>query len=118
MRTARRRRDGLRIPLGDLLQRLILEHLIGDDPLQLDVLRLQLLQPLDVVGLHPAELGAPAVIRRLRDLQTLPDLRQLHPLAQQPVGLPQLADDLLRGMPASRHAIAPPTHSPESTNLS
>ena len=42
-----------------------LEHLIGDDPLELRVLGLQLLQPLDIVGLHPAELGAPTVIRRL-----------------------------------------------------
>jgi len=38
-----------------------LQLLLGDQALELDVLLLQLLQPLRVVGLHPAVLGPPAV---------------------------------------------------------
>lgn len=101
-----------------LLEPLDIQRLIGDDPLQPRVLGLQLLQALHVLGLHPAELVAPPKVRLLGDLQLLDHLRQLHPLAEQPVGLPQLANDLLRRMPASRHAIAPSTHSPGSTKLS
>ena len=48
-----------------------LELLVSHDPLQPSVLGLQLLQPLDVVGLQPAVLGPPTVIGRLRDLQLL-----------------------------------------------
>jgi hypothetical protein len=88
---------------SDLLQRLILEHLISDDPLELLVLALEPLQPLRVVGLHPAVLVAPPVIRLLGDLQRLGDLRNRPAVAQQPIGLPQLADHLLRRVPASLH---------------
>jgi len=42
-----------------------LELLVGDQALQGGVLPLELLQPLGVVGLHPAELGPPAVVCRL-----------------------------------------------------
>jgi hypothetical protein len=51
--------------------------------------------PLGVVGLQPAVLGPPAMVGRLRDLQVLGDLGHLAALGQQPVGLPELADDLL-----------------------
>jgi hypothetical protein len=68
-----------------LLQRLDLELLVGHDPLQAGVLALQFLQPLDVVGLQPAVLGAPAVVGRLADLQLLGDLGDLVALGQQPV---------------------------------
>jgi len=42
-----------------------LELLVGDQALQGGVLALELLQPLGVVGLHPAVLVAPAVVCRL-----------------------------------------------------
>ena len=83
------------------------QRLIGDDALELRVLALELLQALGVVGLHPAVLVAPAVIRRLRDLQGLADLRDRAALAEHPVGFSQLADDLLRGVPALLHVIVP-----------
>jgi len=51
--------------LCDLLQGEVLELLVGDDPLERLVLALELLEPLDLVGLHPAELGLPAVVCRL-----------------------------------------------------
>jgi len=38
-----------------------LELLVGDQALELGVLLLELLQPLRVVGLHPAVLVAPAM---------------------------------------------------------
>jgi hypothetical protein len=43
------------------------------------------------------------VIGRLGDLQLLGHLRHLKALGEQAVGLPQLGDDLLRGVP--RHFI-------------
>src|SRR5207244_11543060 len=67
------------------------------------VLALELLEPLGVVGLHPAVLVAPAVIRVLADLQGLGDLGDRLALAEHPVRLAQLADDLLGRLPASLH---------------
>jgi hypothetical protein len=60
----------------DLLPRAIdLEHLDGDHALEADVLALELLQALRVIGLHAAVLGPPAVEGLLGDLQGLGDLR-------------------------------------------
>jgi hypothetical protein len=53
---------GLPISPGDLLQRLVLEHLVSDDPLELSVLPLELLEPLRILSFHPAVLVTPAVI--------------------------------------------------------
>jgi hypothetical protein len=47
------------------------------------------------------------VIGRLRDLQGLTDLSDRAALAQHPVALAQLADDLLGGVPALLHVIVP-----------
>src|SRR4051794_40825670 len=65
--------------------------------------RLELPQALRVIGLHPAQLALPPVIRVLGDLQRLGDLRDRLAVAEQPLGLPQLADHLLRRVPASLH---------------
>jgi hypothetical protein len=46
---------------------------------------------------------APAVIPLLADPQVLRSLRDRLPFADQPLGLPQLEDDLLRRVPASLH---------------
>jgi hypothetical protein len=43
------------------------EHLFGDDALELGVLRLERFQPLRVGNLHPAKLGTPSVERRAAD---------------------------------------------------
>jgi hypothetical protein len=66
-------------------------------------------EPLGVVGLHAAVLGAPAMIGRLADLQVLADLGDLLAFGQQPVGLTELADDLLGGVPASFHGVLLPS---------
>src|SRR4051794_15300277 len=98
---------GSPVSLGDLLQRLRFQRLIGDDALQPRVLALELPEALGVIGLHPAVLVTPPVIRRLRDLQGLADLGDRLALAQQPIALAQLADDLLGGVPALLHVIVP-----------
>src|SRR5205807_106231 len=94
---------GLPISRCHLLQGVDLELLVGDDPLQLGVLALELLQPLDVVGLHPAVLRAPAVKRVLGDLELLGDLWDRLAFGEHPLRLAQLANDLLRRVPASLH---------------
>ena len=102
----------IEVSLGDLLERVDLEFLVGDDPLQPRVLALQLAQPFGVVGLHPAVLVAPAVVGLLRDLDLLRCLGERLPLTGQPLHLPQLAHDLLRRVPASFHRdvlLCPPS---------
>src|SRR5690606_22403510 len=99
---------GSPISLGDLPQRINLQLLVGDDPLQPGVLGLQLLQPLDVVSLHATELSPPPVIGRLGDLQVPSHIRDLTAFSQQPVGFAELADDLLGGVPAPCHRDDPP----------
>jgi hypothetical protein len=109
MTTARRRRDGLTSFLRDLPQRVDLQLLVGHDPLQAGVLPLEILQPLRVVGLHAAELVPPPVIGLLGHLQVPGDIGDLRALSQEPVGLPELADDLLRRVPTSSHRDEPPS---------
>jgi hypothetical protein len=50
------------------------------------------------------------VIRRLRDLQLLDDLRNLDALGDEPVGLPQLAHNLPQDMTSP---LAPSTQQPK-----
>jgi hypothetical protein len=83
------------------------QRLVGDDPLEALVLALKLPQALDVVGLHPAELVAPAVIGVLRDAELLRDLSDRLLLGEHPVGIAQLADDLLGSVPRALHRDRP-----------
>ncbi len=104
--TAARRRAGSPVSLGDLLEGLALERLVGQDRLQTDIFGLELFEALDVVGCYSAALVAPPVIRDLisgtsKCLATSADALAL---VEQPIGLAQLADDLLWGVPASLHA--------------
>ncbi len=82
-----------------------LQLLVGHDPLQGRVPTLQLFEALDVVGLHPAVLVAPSMIRRLGDTQVPRDLRERLALAQQPegVGLSQAPDRTQRATPVDGH---------------
>jgi hypothetical protein len=89
--------------LRDLLQGKVFELLVGDQALQLAVLFLELLQPLDVGGLHAAVLVSPAVKGLLGDLQGLCRLGHLLAFAEHRLGLPELADDLLGGVSPSLH---------------
>jgi hypothetical protein len=88
--------DRLMTQRGTMLASQPARPTFGEPELQPLILGLELLQALHIVGLHPAVLIAPTVIGRLGELQLLDDLRQLLTLAEQPVGLPQLANDLLR----------------------
>src|SRR5690606_34889450 len=98
-------RTGLPLSLGDLLQGEDIQSLIRDEPLELQILGLEFLQALELVGLHAAILGFPAMIRLLGDLELLADLGDCLPAAKVHLGLAQLLDDLLRGvLPAFRHS--------------
>jgi hypothetical protein len=101
MCTASRLRDGRpHVSLRDLLERVDLEQLLGDHPLELAVLALELLEPLRIVGSEPAVLSAPALQCLLGDLELLAGGRHILALAEQAIGLAQLPDDLLRRVPA------------------
>ena len=58
-------RRSLEVSLGGLGQNLFAQRQIGDSTWQTLVLLLQLLQPLELIGLHPAILLAPAIERHL-----------------------------------------------------
>ncbi len=75
-------------------------------------------QPLRVLSLHPAVLITPPVIRLLADPQLLRRLGDRLPLAEHPLGLAQLADDLLRRVPASLHQSSFLAHCPGREKLS
>src|SRR5438445_2682600 len=109
---------GSPVSLRDLLESLDLHPLVCDDPLERRVLALELLQALDVVRLHPAVLRAPAVERVLRDLELLGDLGDRLAFRQQPLGLAQLANDLLRRVPASLHLSSFLAHDRRRAELS
>jgi hypothetical protein len=79
------------------------EGLVGHDLLEAGVLVLELLQTLGALGLHPAVLGAPAVPRRLRDLEGPEDFREVLAVVEQPVAFAELADHLLGGVAVSLH---------------
>jgi hypothetical protein len=66
---------------GQLLQPVLLQLGLGQQPLERSVVAGEFLQALGVVGLQPAVLGAPAVVGRLADLRVLGDLRDLVPSA-------------------------------------
>jgi hypothetical protein len=76
----------------------------SDNLLEPPVLTLKLPQPLGALGLHPAILVTPPVQRGLRDLQVPHHLRDVLLFPKEPIGLAQLADDLLRGMTTTLHS--------------
>jgi hypothetical protein len=90
-----------------------LERLIRDDPLQPDVLNLELLQALDILGLHPAVLRPPPVIRRLRDQQLLDNLRQLDPNVKTICAATERATPLLE----RKNLIRPPYAARRATTI-
>src|SRR5437868_14704094 len=67
------------------------------------VLRLEILQALDLVTLQAAELLAPAVIRHLADADRADRFRDALTLRGQHINLPQLGDDLFRLVALPRH---------------
>lgn len=71
MATACRRRSGLKVSPGDLLQHVDVERLVCDELLQPGVLTLELSEPAGVVGAELPVSLAPAVVGLLGDLQAL-----------------------------------------------
>src|SRR5829696_3395368 len=103
--TALRRRSGSEVSLGQLLEQVDVQRLVGDQPLEPGVLGLQLPQLLGLAGLHPAILGPPAVPGRLADLQHPQHFSEVLAVVQQTLALADFPDCLLRGVPVSLHVI-------------
>ncbi len=66
------------VSLRDLLCASPCQLDLGQELLQPSVLGVELLEPLRVVGRHPAVLGEPAMPDRLRDLQVAAHLAEAH----------------------------------------
>jgi hypothetical protein len=60
---------GSEVSLGEPFEGGLRQLRAREQPFQRRVLPLELLQPLGIIGLQPAELVAPPVVRRLGDLQ-------------------------------------------------
>jgi len=89
--------------LGDILQDLLLERQIGDQPFQPGVLPLELLEPLSLLDLEAAILVAPAIVALLGDLGLFARLADGTALRHKHFNLPQLRDDLFGAMSFSGH---------------
>src|SRR5213080_3466206 len=74
---------------------------------QAGVLRLQVLQPLDLIALQPAELLAPAIIRHLGHANLADRVSDILTLRDQNINLSHLRDDLFRLVSLPRHCSPP-----------
>ena len=110
--------SGSPFSLGDLLQHRLIELRLREELLQPAVLTLKLLELLRVVGLHATELVPPPVIRLRRHLEMAGDFVDVFALGEEPVGLAQLPDHLLRRVPASLHDRVLPAHTIVGEELS
>lgn len=98
------RRDaspGLAGSLSQLLQRSFLQLSFGKQPLQSGILFLDLFQTLCAIGLHAAVLVTPPVVGLLSDAEFTAGIGDGAALAEDPVSLPELPNDLLRGITLS-----------------
>jgi hypothetical protein len=83
---------------------------VGEQALARGVLPLEVLEPLGVVGLQPAELVAPAVVGLLGDRQLAADVGDVLALTEHAVRGRELAHDLLRAVPLPRcHVLVEPS---------
>src|SRR5262249_3404943 len=95
---------GLVVSPGGLLQDQLVQRQIRHRTAKPIVLRLEILQPLDLVALQAAELLPPAVVSHLAHPDRADRFRYALTLRGQNINLPQLGDDLFR-------LVAPPWHS-------
>lgn len=79
---------------------------LGQPPLQLGVLLLQLLQPLRLIEPEAAVLLAPSIVRHLGETNLTARLCRRPTLVDQKLSLPQLADDLLVRVPHPLHGTS------------
>lgn len=96
---------GLEVSPVQLLEHVNIQGLVGNDPLEPGVLLLQLLRPLGVIGLHAAVLVSPPVVGVFGDFQALTHLDNSGSLNEPPVGLAQLAHNLLRRVVPALHLV-------------
>src|SRR3954452_16550962 len=101
--TQARRRAGLEVSLGSLGQNELVESEIRDRPSEPGILRLELLQPLHLIALQTAILGAPAIVGDFRHPDRSDRLRHRPTLRRQHIHLAQLGDNLLSAVSLSRH---------------
>jgi hypothetical protein len=90
---------GLEVSLRQLLQRSFLQLCLSQQPLQCHVMLLEHFEAFRVLGLHPALLVSPPIVRLLADAELAADRRDVAACTEHPVGLTKLAHDLLRRMP-------------------
>src|SRR5262249_29378173 len=95
---------GLVVSPGCLLQDQLVQRQIRHRTAKPIVLRLEILQPLDLVALQAAELLPPPVVGHLAHPDRADRFRYALTLRGQNINLPQLGDDLFR-------LVAPPWHS-------
>src|SRR5262249_27635752 len=95
---------GLVVSPGGLLQDQLVQRQIRHRTAKPIVLRLEILQPLDLIALQAAELLPPAVVSHLAHPDLADRFRYALTLRGQNINLPQLGDDLFR-------LVAPPWHS-------
>src|SRR5215204_1270444 len=102
-----RRRAGLEVSPGCLLQNQLVQRQVGNRSAQPRVLSLESLQSLDLVALEPAKLLAPAVVRNLRNPNRAYRLGNALPLRHQHIHLAQLRNNLLGLVSLPRHRGPP-----------
>src|SRR5215468_4796495 len=85
---------GLEVSPGGLLQNELVQRQIGNRLAQPAVLELKVLQALHLLGLQPAELLAPPIIRHLAHPDLADGVHHVLALRDQNIDLPQLGNDL------------------------
>src|SRR4051812_264986 len=105
--TQARRRAGLKVSPGRLLQDQLVEREVGNGFAQARILGLHLLHALDLARLQPAVLLAPAVIRDLGHPDGADRVRHRGSLCDQHIDLAQLGHDLFGGMSLLAHRDPP-----------
>ena len=100
---------GSEASLGDLSHRVEIESLVRGNALELKHLVLDLLRPLRTIGLYATAMRAPKVKGLLRDLNLLRHLRNYRALNCEALRVPELPDDLFRGVPSGHLLTVPPS---------
>ena len=98
---------GSEVPPGGLLHDQLVQRQIRDRPPQTAIFNLEILQPLDLSGLQPAELSTPPIVADLADPDLADRIDNAVTLRHQHINLAQLRDDLFRLLALPWH-IGPP----------
>ena len=96
---------GIEVSLNGLLENDVVQHLVGQKPLELAILLLQLFQATDIVLVHASVLLFPSVIGLLGDLNGLDRFCNCLAAARQRLDSPELFDDLAGRVLGSLHHV-------------